>query len=176
MREHLRALRGDTQQVIAGGFRRGKQDTSDVDVIFTAGLYKSHSFYPDSTNPHPHPNLHPSQSQTDTASTLDPDTDVFGTSPDAADGLLFRLVRRLCRLGIITHVLQLTQRSRVGPLHSSGANFDNLDKAFVILKIGGKHRRVDLICSPRARYAAAVLSWSGSMMFERDLRRYAEDR
>lgn len=145
VREHLAALRPDCQQVIAGGFRRGKQDTGDVDVIFTAGPYPT------------------------SASPQTPES-------DPTDGLLFRLVRRLCRLGIITHVLQLTQRARVGPLHSSGANFDNLDKAFVILKIGGKHRRVDLISAPRTRYAAAVLSWSGSMMFERDLRRYAEDR
>lgn len=145
VRAHLAALRGDTQQVVAGGFRRGKQDTSDVDVIFTAGPYPA--------GPSP---------QT--------------TESDSADGLLFRLVRRLCRLGIVTHVLQLTQRARASPLHASGANFDNLDKAFVILKIKGRHRRVDLIYAPRTRYAAAVLSWSGSMMFERDLRRYAEDR
>jgi len=45
-------------------------------------------------------------------------------------------------------------------------------QAFVIFKLPGKgrkHRRVDLISAPRERYAAAVLSWSGSMMFERDL-------
>lgn len=156
MREHLRALRADTQQVIAGGFRRGKQDTGDVDVIFTAGPYPTHTPEPPAAG------------------------DAFGAGtalgPDPTNGLLFRLVRRLCRLGLVTHVLQLTHRARAAPLHSSGANFDNLDKAFVILRIGGKHRRVDLICAPRARYAAAVLSWSGSMMFERDLRRYVEDR
>jgi DNA polymerase/3'-5' exonuclease PolX len=59
------------------------------------------------------------------------------------------------------------------PVHASANNFDNLDKAFVIFKLPGKghlHRRVDLISSPKERYAAAVLSWSGSMMFERDLK------
>lgn len=35
---------------------------------------------------------------------------------------------------------------------------------------------MDLICAPVERYAAAVLSWSGSMMFERDFRRYVEAR
>lgn len=72
----------------------------------------------------------------------------------------------------------VTARDVNQPLHSSGANFDNLDKVYCILKLPGDrlHRRVDLICAPVERYAAAVLSWSGSMMFERDARRYIEDR
>ena len=67
----------------------------------------------------------------------------------------------------------MTHRSVDSPIRSSANNFDNLDKAFVIFKLPGKgrlHRRVDLISAPKQRYAAAVLSWSGSMMFERDLR------
>lgn len=78
----------------------------------------------------------------------------------------------------------MTTRDPTNPLHSNPSNFDNLDKAFVILRLpkhtptsrARLHRRVDLICAPRERYAAATLSWSGSMMFERDLRRYAEDK
>jgi DNA polymerase mu len=67
----------------------------------------------------------------------------------------------------------VTHRESTQPIKASAQNFDNLDKAFVIFKLPGKdrrHRRVDLISSPRERYAAAVLSWSGSMMFERDLK------
>lgn len=74
---------------------------------------------------------------------------------------------------------EISERETGTPLHHGGANFDNLDKAFVILRLPGEkrlHRRVDLICAPPERYAAAVLSWSGSMMYERDLRRWAEDR
>jgi DNA polymerase mu len=58
-------------------------------------------------------------------------------------------------------------------VHGTANNFDNLDKAFVIFRLPGPnrlHRRVDLISAPKERYAAAVLSWSGSMMFERDLK------
>lgn len=76
-------------------------------------------------------------------------------------------------------MVDVTARDVTQPLHSSGANFDNLDKAFVILKLpkqGALHRRVDLISAPVERYAAAVLSWSGSMMFERDLRRFMENK
>ena len=67
----------------------------------------------------------------------------------------------------------VTHREIDAPITASPNNFDNLDKAFVILKLPGPgrlHRRVDLISAPKNRYAAAVLSWSGSMMFERDLR------
>lgn len=163
VREHLAALRGDCEQVVAGGYRRGKLDTGDVDVIFTAGPPLASSSRPSS---HRSSNLSPLAASPDLATTISSET-----------GLLFRLVRRLCRLGIVTHVLQLTERQRGVPLTHPGANFDNLDKAFVIMRTPmGRHRRVDLICAPRERYAAAVLSWSGSMMFERDLRRYAEDR
>lgn len=59
------------------------------------------------------------------------------------------------------------------PISAAANNFDNLDKAFVIFRLPGQgrvHRRVDLISAPKERYAAAVLSWSGSMMFERDLK------
>lgn len=68
---------------------------------------------------------------------------------------------------------ELMDREPNMPVSASANNFDNLDKAFVIFKLPGPghlHRRVDLISSPKERYAAAVLSWSGSMMFERDLK------
>lgn len=98
-------------------------------------------------------------------------------------GLLDDLYLRLSAFGIITHVLRksvtymadvdVTRRTPDMPIHASANNFDNLDKAFVIFKLPGKdriHRRVDLISAPRDRYAAGVLSWSGSMMFERDFK------
>nr|XP_019003143.1 DNA polymerase mu subunit [Kwoniella mangroviensis CBS 8507]OCF66604.1 DNA polymerase mu subunit [Kwoniella mangroviensis CBS 8507] len=89
-------------------------------------------------------------------------------------GLLKDLYLRLSELGIITHVLHVTHRDLNTPIHASSTNFDNLDKAFVIFKLPGPgrlHRRVDLISAPFDRYASAILSWSGSMMFERDLKR-----
>jgi len=61
--------------------------------------------------------------------------------------------------------------------HAKGNNFDGLDKAFVIFRLPPTrlnprplHRRVDLIVSSYHRYSLAVLGWSGSMIFERDLR------
>ncbi|KAL7421959.1 hypothetical protein Q5752_003731 [Cryptotrichosporon argae] len=135
--EHLDALVPGCDYTICGGYRRGKPESNDVDIVFRTPEY---------------------------------DQDV---------GLLRLLTRRLSAMGIVTHVLHTTTRDVNAPIHASANNFDNLDKAFVILRLSGPgrtHRRVDLIMAPRERYAAAILSWSGSMMFERDLRRYAEDR
>nr|XP_019011154.1 DNA polymerase mu subunit [Kwoniella pini CBS 10737]OCF49935.1 DNA polymerase mu subunit [Kwoniella pini CBS 10737] len=134
--EHLEAYIPDCDYTICGGYRRGKTESNDVDIVFRP------------------PGM---------------DQDI---------GLLRDLYLRLSDLGIITHVLHVTHREMNVPIHASPANFDNLDKAFVILKLPGPgrlHRRVDLISSPNDRYASAVLSWSGSMMFERDLKRYAEN-
>ncbi|WRT66545.1 uncharacterized protein IL334_003504 [Kwoniella shivajii] len=108
------------------------------------------------------------------------DVDVIFRPPgmDQDIGLLKDLYLRLSDLGIITHVLHVTHRDAMAPIHASPQNFDNLDKAFVIFKLPGPgrlHRRVDLISAPSDRYASAILSWSGSMMFERDLKRYSEN-
>ncbi|GFZ46743.1 hypothetical protein JCM24511_03963 [Saitozyma sp. JCM 24511] len=135
--EHLGAFLDGCEYTICGGYRRGKPQSGDIDVVFCPP---------------------------------EKDQDI---------GLLRDLYLRLSALGIITHVLHVTQRAPNEPIHASPQNFDNLDKAFVIFRLPGKsrlHRRVDLISAPRERYAAAVLSWSGSMMFERDLKRYAENR
>ncbi|OCF32950.1 DNA polymerase mu subunit [Kwoniella heveanensis BCC8398] len=134
--EHLDAYVPGCEYTICGGYRRGKTESNDVDVVFRP------------------PGM---------------DLDI---------GLLKNLYLRLSDLGIVTHVLHVTHRDADTPIHASAQNFDNLDKAFVIFKLPGPgrlHRRVDLISAPYDRYASAVLSWSGSMMFERDLKRYAEN-
>jgi hypothetical protein len=56
--------------------------------------------------------------------------------------------------------------------------FDNLDKAFCILKINHEDssvavRRVDIIVVPPAQYPFALLSWTGSKQFNRSIRRYS---
>ncbi|WVR06905.1 hypothetical protein IAU60_003941 [Kwoniella sp. DSM 27419] len=133
---HLDAYVPGCEYTICGGYRRGKPQSSDVDIVFRPP----------------------------------------GMEIDI--GLLKNLYLRLSDLGIITHVLHVTHRDPLTPIHASPNNFDNLDKAFVIFKLPGPgrlHRRVDLISSPYDRYASAVLSWSGSMMFERDFKRYSEN-
>ncbi|WVW84121.1 hypothetical protein I302_106150 [Kwoniella bestiolae CBS 10118] len=134
--EHLEAYIPGCEYTICGGYRRGKTESNDVDIVFRPP----------------------------------------GMNMDI--GLLRDLYLRLSDLGIVTHVLHVTHRDLNTPIHASASNFDNLDKAFVIFKLPGPgrlHRRVDLISAPFDRYASAILSWSGSMMFERDLKRYSEN-
>lgn len=79
----------------------------------------------------------------------------------------------ICAIDRLTCFIEIMRREDNMAVHGSSNNFDNLDKAFVIFKLPGPghlHRRVDFISAPKERYAAAVLSWSGSMMFERDLK------
>ena len=79
----------------------------------------------------------------------------------------------ICAIDRLTYLIEIMRREDNMAVHGSSNNFDNLDKAFVIFKLPGPghfHRRVDFISAPKERYAAAVLSWSGSMMFERDLK------
>lgn len=137
VRDALDTLLPGCRMTVTGGYRRGKTESNDVDLVFAP----------------------PEQGQD--------------------EGLLMLVYKRLADLGIVTHVLQLTASSHHLPVHN---NFDGLDKAFVLFRLpplpGSKtprlHRRVDLILAPKDKYPLAILGWSGSMMFERDLRRYAE--
>ena len=36
-----------------------------------------------------------------------------------------------------------------------------------------RHRRVDIVFARRPQYGAALLGWTGSVLYERDLRRWA---
>ncbi|WVQ73950.1 hypothetical protein IAR50_003531 [Cryptococcus sp. DSM 104548] len=134
--EHVGAFVSGCRHTICGGYRRGKPQSNDVDIVLCP----------------------PEQDQ-----------DI---------GLLRAAYLRMSELGLITHVLHVTHRDLTTPIRAAPQNFDNLDKAFVIFKLAGPgrrlHRRVDIISAPRERYASAVLSWTGSMMFERDLKRFAE--
>ncbi|KAH8080217.1 hypothetical protein HD553DRAFT_122785 [Filobasidium floriforme] len=140
---HLDAILPGCHCTLTGGYRRGKLESGDIDLI------------------------------------------ICPPAPGLDSGLLKSLRDRMTAAGIITHILQLTMAvdlERQTHNNARGNNFDGLDKAFVIFKLPSNHtrrprlhRRVDLIVAPYHRYSLAVLGWSGSMIFERDLRRHAED-
>ncbi|KAG9119524.1 hypothetical protein FRC07_005413 [Ceratobasidium sp. 392] len=96
--------------------------------------------------------------------------------------LCTRLVDRLCKIGVVTHVLnQSSYTSNHENVHGrhkeTRACMDVLDKALVILKTPDMvHRRVDLIFAPYSVYWTAVLGWTGSKQFERDLRIHAKQK
>ncbi|KAI0263865.1 hypothetical protein BC834DRAFT_885948 [Gloeopeniophorella convolvens] len=103
------------------------------------------------------------------------DIDVVFTHPDAtsAKGLCARLVQRLRGAGLVTHVMHLSGFHEHDALRT--AHWDSLEKALTVFRTpGAPHRRVDLICALPQTYWTAVVGWTGSTMFERDLRSAAK--
>ncbi|KAF8528055.1 Nucleotidyltransferase [Hysterangium stoloniferum] len=136
-------------RTIVGGYRRGKQLCNDVDIVFT----------------------HP--------------------QPGKEQNLCKRLVERLRRQGLVTHILHISSfrsssslRAPVGASKPDRPHWDTLDKALTIFRLPSKegsmersfHRRVDLIFAPIATYWTAVVGWTGSTLFERDLRLWAKQK
>ncbi|KAI0343503.1 Nucleotidyltransferase [Trametopsis cervina] len=124
---------------IAGGYRRGKPESNDVDIVFT------------------HPD------------------------PEKVKGLCKRLVKRLYERGMVTHVMHLSSFHSHNPLKNS--HWDSLEKSLTVFVLPqsssyyrGIRRRLDLIVALPEVYWTAVIGWSGSIMFQRDLRQWAKDK
>ncbi|KAI0644908.1 Nucleotidyltransferase [Trametes meyenii] len=124
---------------IVGGYRRGKPDSNDVDIVFT---------HPDSNK---------------------------------INGLCKRFVKRLHERGMVTHVMHLSGFHSHNPLRTG--HWDSLEKSLTVFILPpsssyhtGLRRRLDLIFAPPEVYWTAVIGWSGSVMFQRDLRQWAKDK
>ncbi|KAA1470530.1 Nucleotidyltransferase [Dentipellis sp. KUC8613] len=119
---------------IVGGYRRGKEECGDVDIVFT------HS------------------------------------DPERARGLCKRFVRRLYDKGIVTHVMHLSGFHAHNALRTT--HWDSLEKALSVFVLPGHktRRRVDFIFAQPETYWTAVVGWTGSTMFERDLRLWAKGK
>ncbi|GAA5879209.1 hypothetical protein JCM3774_003521 [Rhodotorula dairenensis] len=144
--------------ILSGGYRRGKEYCNDVDILIT-----------------------------------------FPHAEGIERGFLRKLVDRLLEKGLIPPdgVLDLseagTNRDRSLVANKTASRIDALDRAMVIFRhpaaaaasaahgevslLGrtrDKYRRVDLIVSRWGSWGSAVVGWTGSTQFERDLRRHAE--
>uniref|UniRef100_A0A8C4XA12 DNA nucleotidylexotransferase n=1 Tax=Erpetoichthys calabaricus TaxID=27687 RepID=A0A8C4XA12_ERPCA len=149
VKDACRRFDPDAAVVITGGFRRGKEFGHDVDFIIT-------------------------------------------TPENGKEvGLLQKVLSELTYQGILLYydVIDSTFDNAQIPSKMFEA-MDHFEKCFAILKlkkelvsskqsekdINGKDWkaiRVDLVIPPMNCYAFALLGWSGSRQFERDLRRYA---
>uniref|UniRef100_A0A3Q2WJJ8 DNA-directed DNA/RNA polymerase mu n=1 Tax=Haplochromis burtoni TaxID=8153 RepID=A0A3Q2WJJ8_HAPBU len=134
-----------SQVALTGGFRRGKLTGHDVDFLIT----------------------HPEEGK--------------------EVGLMPKVVAWLESQGFLLY--QKTTRnsyleSKDGPARPA-SNMDRFERCFSIFKLTkGKEQetashkiwravRVDLVVSPISQFAFAVLGWTGSKLFERELRRWA---
>ncbi|XP_034079766.1 DNA nucleotidylexotransferase [Gymnodraco acuticeps] len=122
------------------------------------------------------------------------DVDFIVTTPELGEeeSLLPNVIDELKKQGILLYCnyQASTFDMRKLPNHHFEA-MDNFAKCFLILRLessqveGGLHCaegdirgwravRVDLVSPPVDRYAFALLGWTGSRQFERDLRRFAQ--
>ncbi|KAF8070730.1 DNA polymerase mu [Lyophyllum atratum] len=112
------------------------------------------------------------------------DVDIVISHPDIRSGgervkgLCKKLVHRLYDRGLVTHVTHLSGFHEHNALRTT--HWDSLEKALTVFKFpsDGKqetlHRRLDLIFAAPEAHWSAVVGWTGSKMFERDLRLWAK--
>ncbi|KAJ3737501.1 DNA polymerase mu [Lentinula guzmanii] len=94
-------------------------------------------------------------------------------------GLCAELVKRLYDKGLVTHVMHLSSFREHNALRTS--HWDSLEKALTVFKLPDQqkrhkhvHRRLDLVFAAPEVYWTAVVGWTGSRMFERDLKLWAK--
>ncbi|CAL8255501.1 unnamed protein product [Lota lota] len=151
IRQAAQGISAHAVLVLTGGFRRGKEFGHDVDFLLST----------------------PEQGKEET--------------------LLLSLVDSLRRQGILLYCDYHTSTFDISKLPCiSFEAMDHFAKCFLILRLedsqveGGLQRpegqddgrswravRVDVVAPPMERYAFALLGWTGSRHFERDLRRFA---
>ncbi|KAI7855101.1 hypothetical protein BDC45DRAFT_584115 [Circinella umbellata] len=122
-----------------GGYRRGKEQNADVDIVVSWSDSEKHK-----------------------------------------DGLFLRdIVEYLEKEDYLKHSLLISDRrtNYYGRLQTTGgANMEKLDTCYCAFMQPSKQvlRQVDIVVATPDQYAAAVLAWTGSRQFERDLRDYAK--
>jgi len=144
MRE-LEELQPGCFSTIVGSYRRGKEKSNDVDIVI---------------------------GHTD-----------FSSGTGKNKELCKRFLQHLHTKGLVTHVMHLSSFHAPNTLRTS--HWDSLEKALTVFilppdnKGNNSHRkrlrrRLDLIFAAPEAYWTAVIGWSGSRLFERDLRSWAK--
>ncbi|KAI0785852.1 Nucleotidyltransferase [Abortiporus biennis] len=137
--DELEVIEPGCVYTVVGGYRRGKPESNDVDIVFT---------HPDTTK---------------------------------VKGLCKRFVKRLYEQGMVSHVMHLSSFHAHNALRTT--HWDSLEKALTVFTLpkssplyNGTRRRLDLIFAHPEVYWCAVIGWSGSIMFQRDIRQWAKDK
>ena len=159
--DHANQIRGGFQMVICGGYRRGKPDSGDVDVVLS----------------------HPNENAThrflvDLLESLEHDEYIthrlivsMKNSDRGQNPLNWKGSMPRSRGGFdsLDHAFLVWQEP------SWPSKEEDL-KGNPDARNPNVHRRVDIIISPWKTAGCAVLGWSGGTMFERDLRHYCKQQ
>ncbi|KAG5726747.1 DNA-directed DNA/RNA polymerase mu [Termitomyces sp. T112] len=133
----LNDLKPGCASTIVGGYRRGKPESNDVDIVITHA-------------------------------------DLRGGG-EKITGLRKRFVERLYNRGLVSHVAR-----GAGFIAQDSFRWHSLENALTVFRLPAQvdarhlHRRLDLIIAAPEAYWSAVVGWTGSKMFERDLRLWAK--
>lgn len=170
--KHANELRPGFQMVICGGYRRGKPDSGDVDIVLT----------------------NPDESKTyEFIMPLLDSLEVWYDQDDVKHGYITHTLRH-SESNSARGQSALPWKGSMPKHLGKGKGFDTLDTMFVVwqdqewsskaedLKKDPKaknpniHRRVDIIITPWKTAGCAIIGWTGGTMFERDLRQYCRDK
>ncbi|EPQ29018.1 uncharacterized protein PFL1_03308 [Pseudozyma flocculosa PF-1] len=101
------------------------------------------------------------------------DLDIVVGHPRASRAVLHSLFDKMKRQGLVSHVVSIStpQDDEATDVHVDVAHL-----VVVPPNSGGLHRRVDLVFAPETVYGAAVLGYTGSIVFERDIRVWCRSR
>ncbi|KAL9106844.1 MAG: hypothetical protein Q9227_008177 [Pyrenula ochraceoflavens] len=160
----------DIVSIIVGGYRRGKPQSGDVDVILT---HRDHtvtdSLVPDVIGSLENEGwithtliLHTSHSGRGQA-TLPYRSDHAGHGFDSLDK------------GLVVWQDPIFQHPETRQMTSINAELAKAERRDQTVKNTNAHRRVDIIISPWKTIGCAVLGWSGATTFERDVRRWCKN-
>ncbi|KAI0396175.1 Nucleotidyltransferase [Xylariaceae sp. FL0594] len=152
--QHANRIRRGFQMVIVGGYRRGKADCGDVDVVLSHTDPAATEYFVNAIVS----SLETSGHITHTL-TLSSRNSERGQAPVSWKG-----ENRKAGTGFDTldKALVVWQDPVWDKTETEGAKNPNI------------HRRVDIIISPWRTAGCAVVGWSGGNTFERDLRRYCK--
>ncbi|EGO26473.1 hypothetical protein SERLADRAFT_447668 [Serpula lacrymans var. lacrymans S7.9] len=138
----LEQIEQGCKSIVVGGYRRGKPQSNDVDIVISHRNWES--------------------------------------GAGKIKGLCKRFVRRLHERGLVTHVMHLSGFHEHNALRTH--HWDSLEKALTVFVLPGDgsqrrvYRRLDLIFAAPQVFWTAVVGWTGSTMFQRDLRLYAKQQ
>ncbi|CAG8955054.1 hypothetical protein HYFRA_00007068 [Hymenoscyphus fraxineus] len=154
--DHANKIHPGWQMVICGGYRRGKADSGDVDVILSHPDESITNFFLDEKL------LHSLEDDGSVTHTLRLST---RTSERGQETLPPRNSRTGGRgFDTLDHAFVVMQKPWATQTEDLALNPG--------AKNPNTHRRVDIIVSPWKTAGCAVLGWTGGTMFERDLREY----